>query len=298
MNKQSLIKIFVTILLFSLAILKLNISEMLEMLEKSNLVLITISLVFIPILYWIRVLKWNALLRSVGIEYNSSTVFRVLLIGMFYGLITPGKSGEVIRAYYLDAEKSKTIPTIIWDKLIDIFILILLSVFSIFFLFYDTILYYIAILLIAIFISIIAILFNKKLIYYFFNLININEKSSKQFIETIHIIKNDKVLLLKLIILSIGYYSLNLIISLILLVALKSDANPYAIFILPIIVLIGNIPLTISGLGLREYIAVICFGILGESAVIGFSFSIILFLFTTLIPGLIGYIFILRKQNK
>lgn len=271
---------------------------MLEMLEKSNLVLITISLVFIPILYWIRVLKWNALLRSVGIEYNSSTVFRVLLIGMFYGLITPGKSGEVIRAYYLDAEKSKTIPTIIWDKLIDIFILILLSVFSIFFLFYDTILYYIAILLIAIFISIIAILFNKKLIYYFFNLININEKSSKQFIETIHIIKNDKVLLLKLIILSIGYYSLNLIISLILLVALKSDANPYAIFILPIIVLIGNIPLTISGLGLREYIAVICFGILGESAVIGFSFSIILFLFTTLIPGLIGYIFILRKQNK
>ncbi|KPQ44973.1 MAG: hypothetical protein MPEBLZ_00444 [Candidatus Methanoperedens nitroreducens] len=297
MNKQSLVKISATILLFSLAIFKLNFPEMLDMLANSNFILITISLVFIPILYWIRVLKWNALLRSVGLEYSQFTVFRVLLIGMFYGLITPGKSGEVIRAYYLHSEKSITIPTIIWDKLIDIFVLIALSVLSILLFFYNTNLYFVAIFLIIIFFFIIYIFLNKKLIYYFLSLTNINENSAKQFIETIHIIKNERVLLLKLFTLSICYYLFALIMSLILLKALRSDVNPYAGFILPIIVLVGNIPITISGLGLREYVSVVCFKILGESAAIGFSFSILVFLIITFIPGLIGYVFILKNTQ-
>ena len=297
MNKQSLFKISATILLFSLAIFKLNISEMLNIFKNSNFILITISLAFIPILYWIRVLKWNALLRSVGLEYSLFTVFRVLLIGMFYGLITPGKSGEVIRAYYLNSEKSITIPTIIWDKLIDIFVLIVLSVLSILLFFYNTKLYFVAILLIVIFFFILYIFLNKKLICYFLSLININENSTKQFIETIHVIKNERVLLLKLFTLSICYYLFALIMSFILLKALRSDINPYAGFILPIIVLVGNIPITISGLGLREYVSVVCFKILGESAAIGFSFSILIFLIITFIPGLIGYVFIIKETE-
>lgn len=298
MNRQSLVKISATILLFSLAIFKLNIPEMLNMLANSNFILITISLVFIPVLYWIRVLKWNTLLQSVCLKYSLFTVFRVLLIGMFYGLITPGKSGEVIRAYYLDSEKSITIPTIIWDKLIDIFVLIVLSVLSILLLFYNTDLLFVAIFLIIIFFFIIFIFLNKKLIYYFLSLININRNSAKQFIETIHIIKKEKVLLLKLFTLSVCYYLFALIMSFILLKALKSDINLYTVFILPIIVLVGNIPITISGLGLREYVSVVCFKILGESAAIGFSFSILIFLIITFIPGLIGYVFILKETQQ
>lgn len=271
---------------------------MLNMLANSNIVLITISLFFIPILYSIRVLKWDVLLRSVGLDYSRITLFRVLLIGMFYGLITPGKSGEIIRAYYLDSEKSITIPTIIWDKIIDIFVLIILSVISILFLFYETKLYFVAIFLIVIFFFVLGIFLNKKITCYFLSLININENSTKQFIETIHVIKNDKMLLLKLFTLSIFYYSFAIIMSEVLLKALRSEINPYAVFILPIIVLVGNIPITISGLGLREYISVISFGILGESAAIGFSFSILIFLTITLIPGLIGYIFIMKGGNK
>lgn len=298
MNKQSLIKIFATILLFSLAIFNLNILEMLNMLANSNILLITFSLFFLPILYSIRVLKWDILLRSVGLEHSRFTVFRILLIGMFYGLITPGKSGEVIRAYYLDSEKSITIPTIIWDKIIDIFVLIILSVLSILFLFYDTKLYFVAIFLIVIFFLVLGIFLNKKITCYFLSLININKNSAKQFMETIHVIKNDKMLMLELFTLSICYYSFAIIMSEILLKALRSEINPYAVFILPIIVLVGNIPITISGLGLREYIAVISFGLLGESAATGFSFSILIFFTITLIPGLIGYIFILKDTQR
>jgi hypothetical protein len=65
------------------------------------------------------------------------------------------------------------------------------------------------------------------------------------------------------------------------------------IFMLPIVVLMGNIPITISGLGLRESIGSLCFVLLGESAANGFVFSLLLFIFITVIPAIFGYVIIM-----
>jgi hypothetical protein len=94
------------------------------------------------------------------------------------------------------------------------------------------------------------------------------------------------------------YYSINIIIAVLLLKALSNEANPYAAFTWLIIVLIGNIPITISGLGLREYIAIMSFKALGENVELGFSFSTLLFLMITLFPGLIGYLLVLRYAHE
>lgn len=262
-----------------------------------NTPLLLFCLFFVPLLYLIRTLKWNALLLSVGIKHPFLTIFRVLLIGMFYGMVTPGKSGEIVRAYYLGSEKSRTIPTIIWDKIIDIFVLLIFSVFSILFLFDDANLYITAFFLFFIFIVIICVFLNKNIINLLLSLIGINDTSTEQFISTTHLIKNDIGLLLKLFILSICYYIIAIILAVFVLKSLDVDGNLYVAFTLPIIVLMGNIPITISGLGLREYVTVICFEILGENPAIGFSFSIILFLLITLIPGLVGYVFMLKDRK-
>ncbi len=298
MNKKFILKVLATILLFSFVLLKLDFSKVYEVMINSNIFLILLSLLFVPLLYSIRVIKWDTLLRSVGIQHDFFKLFRILLIGNFYGMITPGKAGEVARAYYLDSEKSKTIPTIIWDKVIDIFVLIILSILSILFLFKDNKLYLAAVFSLFIFIVLSAIFLNKKIISFLLSLMNLKISSSKQFIDTIHIIKSDIRLLSKLIILSICYYLINIILAVIILKALSNGANPYIAFTWLIIVLIGNIPITISGLGLREYIAIMSFKALGENAEIGFSFSTLLFLMITLFPGLIGYLFILRSGKE
>lgn len=298
MNKSFILKILATLLLFYIVLSKLNLSKVYEILVNSNIFLILVSFLFVPVLYLIRVLKWDALLRSVGIHHNFFKLFRILLIGIFYGMITPGKAGEVARAYYLDSEKSITIPTIIWDRIIDFFVLIILSTFSLLFLFHDNNLYLAAGFLIFVFIVLSAVFLNKKIIYFILSLMNLSIGSSKQFIDTIHSIKSNIRLLSKLFILSICYYSINIIMAVILLRALSIYVNPYAAFTWLIIVLIGNIPITISGLGLREYIAIMSFKALGENAEIGFSFSTLLFLMITLFPGLIGYFFILKSVHK
>jgi len=137
MNKKFIFKIVATVLLFSFVLLKLNIYTVYDVMIKSNIFLILTSIFFVPVLYLIRVMKWDALLRSAGIHENFFKLFRIMLIGIFYGMITPGKAGEVARAYYLDSDKSVTIPTIIWDRVIDFFVLIILCLLSILFLFKD-----------------------------------------------------------------------------------------------------------------------------------------------------------------
>lgn len=298
MKNNFVLKLLATILLFLFVLFKLNISEVFDVFVNSNIFLILISLLFIPLLYSIRVLKWDVLLRSVDVKHNFSTVFRALLIGTFYGLITPGKSGELIRAYYLDSEKSITIPTIVWDKLIDIFVLIILSALSALFLLSDSNISNLIIVVSIIFVVMSGLLLNKRLIHFVLNFMGINDESKYQFIETTHLIMNDTKLLLKLIILSICYYIVALILAVISLKALSPNVNFYTAFVYPLIVLIGNLPLTISGLGLREYVTIICFEILGEDPEIGFSFSILLFVFTTLIPGFIGYMLICKDIKK
>jgi len=297
MNKQFAFKIFVSVLLFSFVILKLNLSEIVGILVNINIPLLILCIFIVPLLYLIRTLKWNLLLLSVGIKHSFLTVFRVLLIGMFYGMVTPGKTGEIVRAYYLGSEKSRTIPTIIWDKIIDIFVLLIFSVFSMLFLFNDANLYNAAFFLFIVFIVLTVAFLNKNILDRLLSLVGINGASTEQFINTTHLIKNDIGLLLKLIILSICYYIIAIILAVFVLKSLDIDGNLYVAFTLPIIVLMGNIPITISGLGLREYVTVICFEILGENPVIGFSFSIIVFVLITLIPGLVGYVFMLKDRK-
>jgi uncharacterized membrane protein YbhN (UPF0104 family) len=89
-----------------------------------------------------------------------------------------------------------------------------------------------------------------------------------------------------------SYYAINYIIGYFILLALNVDV--IAVITIPIIILIGNVPITISGLGLRESVGAVCFTLLGGEGTYGFSFSLILFGIITLIPGLAGYILAMK----
>lgn len=298
MNKKFVLKIIITILLLLFVLVKLDVYEILSIFINSNIFLMILCLILVPILFSIRVLKWDVLLRSVGVKQTFKTLLRVSLIGIFYGMITPGKAGEIARAYYLGSKKSITIPTIIWDKLIDIFVLIILSTLSILFFFSDVNIYSLMIIVVILFVILASLLLNEKIIYLLLSLIGIDDSAKKQFIETLHFIMADFKLLAKLTLLSLCYYMFALILAVVILNALSANIDLRIAFIYPIIVLMGNIPITISGFGLREYVTVLCFEKLGENPALGFSFSILLFIFTTLIPGLAGYLLLIREPKR
>ena len=73
----------------------------------------------------------------------------------------------------------------------------------------------------------------------------------------------------------------------------------YFLAILPIATFVGQIPITISGLGTREATLISLFSLFSVSATKVFSMSLINLFISGIIPGIIGSFLILKhKQNR
>jgi len=72
--------------------------------------------------------RWRILLVSQGINYSLIKVFRISIVANFWGTITPGRIGEIIKLDYLLKENhqlSKSIVSILVDRIFDIATLLL-----------------------------------------------------------------------------------------------------------------------------------------------------------------------------
>ena len=68
---------------------------------------------------------------------------------------------------------------------------------------------------------------------------------------------------------------------------------------MPIVTFVGQIPITINGLGTREAVMISLFGLLGIGATKIFSMSIINLIINGIIPAIIGLALItLSKEDK
>lgn len=80
----------------------------------------------------LRVLKWNVLLP--GISFRS--LFPVQILGMTVSNFTPGKLAEPVKAMLLKAKEgvpvSSSMPSIIWERIIDVAVLLLFASFLVF----------------------------------------------------------------------------------------------------------------------------------------------------------------------
>jgi len=296
MRRDGLIKIALTALFFIVLFSRLDLHELWSTLLSLNLKYLILSMFFVPILYIIRTYRWGVLLKSVGIEKIFVNLFKVLLIGVFYGLITPGKVGELSRAYYLDEKKSVTISTILMEKLIDVFVLALLSIITLIIFFHNNpILTYV--ILISAFAAILStwLFANKRFLSLVTKLFKIKYEDVEIFTDSFSRLRKNRSAMSKTTFLAFLYYLVHYILAILMLYSM--GANPFAVVTLPLIILMGNVPITISGLGMRESIGAICFVLLGESGAQGFLFSLLLFFTITLIPGIFGYLLTIKDKT-
>ena len=295
MKKSTIFKIFLTMLLLGVLVIKVNFFEILSIIYSLNLFYLIAALILVPVLYGIRTVRWNIFLHSVGITIPFFQSLKVILIGNFYGLVTPGKVGELGRAYHLNERKVLTIPTIIMEKMIDICTLIILSLLTIIFYFQKSPLMQGGIFLCGITMILgIFLLTNKKAIFFIAKFFNINQENSEQFFENFRGMLLNYPIIGYAFLISLVYYMVAYLLG--YCVILSAGFNSIVLITLPIIVLIGNIPITISGLGLRESIGSLAFIYLGDTAANGFVFAFLLFILITVIPGIFGYILTMKEN--
>ena len=296
MNWKTAGKFTVSLGLLWYLLSKLDVKAIYEVFTEMNLVLLSFSLPLVVLMYLMKARKWQTLLNCIDIRIPILRSLEIILIGTFYGALTPGRTGEVSRVFYLDSEKSRSIPTIIMDRIIDVICLMFLSALAIAFFFKDRNLIYLMTFMMSFSAVGIVIITNEKAVSLFFRMFFKNKEYKENYIKTMReIIKNKKVLS-KVFLLTLGYYLVNLVVYWIVIKSLSPALNNILAFSLPIIVVLGNFPISISGFGIREYISVTIFNLLGENLAYGFSCPVILYFLTSLSPALFGFLLTLKKR--
>lgn len=294
MKYSSLFKILLTVILIVVLLLKINVSEIVGVFKSINYFFMIPVLILVPVLYVIRSMRWKILLDSVEIKISLKHALDLILIGSFYGLITPGKIGEFGRIFYLDEKKTISVATVMMEKTMDIAVLIVLSLITVFIFFRG-----ISILLILIIgcgllgVCGLYLISHESFLIKIGGVFHFDTASIKQYLDFSKKMIRNYSLMKYSIALTILYYFIAYIIG--ALIAIASGFKFLTVISLPIIVLIGNIPLTISGIGIRESIGSMMFVFLGQSAADGFVYALFIFILITVIPGVYGYILTMKR---
>ena len=296
MKLNYLFKVTLTLIILVILFQKIKLDEVINIIFSANKIFLAMSMIFVLILYLIRTYRWEILLNSIGVQRPFVDLFKMLMIGTFYGLFTPGKVGELGRTYHLAEKKSATISTILVEKLIDIIVLIVASIFTVIIFFYDYNIFKYFILACAICTLFFSLaMTNKRFISLWAKPLKIKEDDVSLYIDSVLMLLKDKQTIFKTTLLAIVYYLVAYIFAYFLLRSLNID--PRGIITLPIIILMGNVPVTISGVGLRESVGAASFVILGMSSAEGISFSMLLFLSMILLPGIFGYLMVITMPG-
>ncbi|MCK4647420.1 flippase-like domain-containing protein [Candidatus Pacearchaeota archaeon] len=304
---------FIGIILFIYLLIRLKIGEIFKQVLEANKLYLLIALVLVLFYLFFQTLKWHVLARKQKIPIPFQKSFKINLISNFYGLVTPGKLGTIIRAEYLKkySNSGKGLSNFVIDKvlsLISLFFMVLLLGFIVLREKLDwfnglTLIYGISIffLLIAMFLFFYNKERSKSLLKVVYRKL-IPQKMKEKARGTFNSFYEDlpkKRLLLEVFILNLISWLVCYIVVYFVALSLSIEIKfIYFIAIYPIATLVAQIPITISGLGTREVTLIGLFGLFGVEAVKVFSMSLIGLFIMAVFPSLIAIFFILKERKK
>jgi len=288
---------------------RFNIEKILSVFSTINPLYIALCLLVMPITFFIMNIQWQMVLKRQYIHVSFTYSFKNLLIGYFYGFITPGGFGAFLRALYLKNESKTSLPkcisNIITFNIIDyITIFILGSIGSLFLL--GQYPYF--------FILILVLLFIVSFLFVFF----LRQKTSKHLFEKLlqtqifqfvqHYVEDPiesfyqdlpsfKSLRLPFLVSFFSWFVFY--IELYFIAQLFYIHIPFItfIFMLAITSSIAVIPISIYGLGTRDATLVALFSVYNIPPENSVSFTLFWFTVFIAIPSIIGA-FITLLENK
>lgn len=130
-NLRILISLLVGVLLIVVWLRFVDTDEMAKYLRRIDLSLMLISALCYIIAYLLRALRWKVILDTVE-KTKYYEVISLFFVGMFVNYLIPIRAGEFAKSIFLKKMKgtkiSKSLPTVLIDKIMDLFPIILIFV--------------------------------------------------------------------------------------------------------------------------------------------------------------------------
>lgn len=301
----------VGIAIFVYLLFKLDITNILNEIKNADLFFLFIALFLVFVSFFTSTLKWFFIARKQNINVSFNQAIKMNLMSGFYGFVTPSRIGSVIRVEYLrninNNHVGKAASNYALEKIFDLSSLLILmiisglvlrNILSISYFYYA----------LGGFLAILILIFTfrdreraksiLKIFYIKFLPKKIKESAKDGFYSFYESLPERKYFA--------GFLALSLLNWVILYsifffigmsVGIKTSFFYFLLF-MPIVTFIGQIPITINGLGTREAAMISLFGFIGISATKIFSMSLINLVINGIFPAIIGMLLILYNKES
>ncbi len=303
------------IVLLVIIIRKIDISETLGYLKNADFSYLIFGYPFLIFLIFTKSVRWNLLMRNQGVRYSNLETFAVYLWGFYFGAVTPSRIGEAAKVIYIQ-EKFKSFGeafvSVFIDRLYDVAIRFILL-----FALYPFCTVFFEIKAFAVILVIVPAVAGIILLVKFKSVRNIFITASKylipkkfydpiksnfaDFMDNIMLfVKNRKLLFITSTLSIVSFLCYSMISFMILKSYNINISYLHNLFFLVIAGLATILPISISGLGVREAFMIYLFSVIGESteAAVLFSLSIYSISIILGLHGAVINIYMMTKKDK
>jgi len=250
---------------------------------------------------YLKVIRWQVLLRAQGIAYPARRAFPAFLSSVYIGMLTPGRVGDVLRVQYLRADLgvsyAEGLASIVMDRLCDLYVLVVFVAVGV--VRYSPVI--VGRLAVVTWGAVALIVFAPLL----FLVPGVAERSMSRIYARLAGDRGagglDRFLLalranvgrplLTTIPLTAAAFLVNYVQGYIIAGALGLDMSFFdAMCLLAIASLLGLLPVSVSGVGVRELFFSLVFPLLGHGPEAGVSFGLMVFVVIYLVNIVIGFV--------
>jgi len=292
------IKLLLTLAILALLFTQINIQTLVAAFAKVKLEWMLLAAFLSMLMLLIRWFNWHLLVKKGLGEANYQQTFASLLGGMSFALVTPARVGDLSRVAFLkNGQRAEASGLVLIDRFLDLSVVLFFGTIGITVFFGTNTLPLLLIANIFLLIGIFKLDFFLQLGAKLIPLKKLQEITSAASIGLKRLTLTALAINLSLTIL------LNLldVISLYVLVrALGVDNLKAVVFVYPLVMLTNLIPITISGLGVRESTSVALFALFTIAKEVAFNATFLAYIINSLVPALVGLYFFreLNRENK
>lgn len=308
MNKKRailLLKIAIAGALVFFLVKKIDILSVMQNIAGANPWGLFLAFLLITLGVYLSALKWHLLLLNQGVKISLKKSFNIYYIGTFFSSFLPGTiSGDAIRGVYLFRETGKKMDTassIIVERALGVVALLLMSV--VFYLlnigtFRGTILEKIIWVFAAVLATLFALYFFGKKLIFLTRIFHGRLAFVKPILISFATTNSNKKLFLYSFLLSVVFHCLNSLIMYLISLSLGLSISAFLFFVInPIVTVLLMVPISLSGIGVREWAGVTLYPLVGVGATAILAVQIVAFLLVV-VNSLIGGVIYIAYQRK
>ena len=289
--------------LFVIILAKLDIAAIVSMTARAHSAYLLCAVGLFPVFIGLKALRWQYLMKMQGIHYRLKDSLLAYFSGIYLGVITPGRFGEFLKAVYVSNERkiglARSVSSVVFDRLMDLFVLAAVACLGMVVFSGSPTLVSLSVLTVSMVMAAAALAFSHRIGSWLITACDdvlISPEMAERvrghlgdFYEGIRELRQSQLVVpLLLSLAGIGtFYSLCYIIA----VSLSINISPlYLACCISIASIASLLPISISGIGIRDLILIGLFGSIGLSAETALSFSVTFLLYFTGSSALFGFL--------